>query len=121
MIDENTLLVKTKFHEKPPSRSVSRVKRFLEAAKKGPGFVCVVCSRCLYSRAVVEFNLDKYDFDLTNVVYKVSVNFKYYICKTCHNCLKKSHVPAQAVCCKLEIFAPPPPPPPPRPPRVEQP
>ena len=103
MIDENTPLVKTKFYEKPPSHIVSRFDRFLKAIKEGPTFVCVVCNRCLYSRAVVEFKLDKYEFDLTNVLYKVSVNFKDYICKTCHKSLKKSHIPPQPVCNKLEI------------------
>ena len=57
MIDKNTPLVKTKFHEKPPSHSVSRVDRFWEATKEGPTLVFVVCNRCLYSRAVVEFNM----------------------------------------------------------------
>ena len=106
MIDKNTPLVKTKFHEQSTSYSMSRVDRFLVAVKEEPPFVCVVSNRCLCSRAVVEFKLDKYDFDLTNAAYKNNVNFKDYKCKTCHNCLKMSHIPAQVVCNKLGIFCP---------------
>lgn len=91
MIDEIIPLVKTKFHEKLPSYSVSRVDRFLQAAKKGPTCVCVVCNRCLYSRTVLEFKVDKHDFDLTNIVYKVNV-----ICKVSQS---------RTSCCnKLGIF-----------------
>ena len=42
LIEENTPLVKIKFHEQPPSHSVSQVDIFLEAAKKRPIFVSFV-------------------------------------------------------------------------------
>ena len=71
-------------------------------------FVCDVCNRRLYSKAVVEFKLNKYDFDLTNVMYTVSVNFKYHIWKICHNSLKKSYILVQVVCDKLKHFCAPP-------------
>ena len=51
---------------------------------------------------MIDFKTSKYDLDLANVVYKVNVNFKDYICKTCHSSLKKSHIPGQVVCNKSE-------------------
>ena len=61
---------------------------------------------------MVEFKLDKHDFDLSNVVYDISVNFKDHICKTCHDNLKNSHILAEAETCytSWKFFAPPPPP-----------
>ena len=55
---------------------------------------------------MTEFKCDKYNLDLTNVIHQVAANFTDYICKTCHNSLKKSCIPAQAVCNKLHIFLP---------------
>ena len=44
---------------------------------------------------------------MTNINHPVAVNSTEYICKTCHNNLKKSCIPVQAVCNKLHIFLPP--------------
>ena len=55
---------------------------------------------------MTEFKCDKYNLDLTNI-HPVAVNSTDYICKTCHNSLKKSCIPVQAVCNKLHIFLPP--------------
>ena len=55
---------------------------------------------------MTEFKCDKYNLDLTNI-HPVAVNSTDYICKTCHNSLKKSCIPVQAVCKKLHIFLPP--------------
>ena len=53
---------------------------------------------------MTELKYDKYNFDLTNIIHPVAVNSTDYICKTCHNSLKKSFIPMQAVCNKLHIF-----------------
>ena len=49
-----------------------------------------------------QFN--KYDLDLKSIIHKVTMNDPTYVCNTCHSYLKKSHIPAQAVCNKLQIF-----------------
>ena len=38
------------------------------------------------------------------IIHKVTKNNATYICNTCHGYLKKFHIPAQAVCNKLQIF-----------------
>ena len=72
-----------------------RVEKFLHFTKRGPTFICVVWNRCIYASSVMEFQFNKYNFDLTAIT---------YICNTCHSYLKKSHIPAQAICNKLQIF-----------------
>ena len=56
---------------------------------------------------MAEFKCDKYNLDLTNIIHSVAVSSTDYIYKTCHNSLKKSCIPVQAVCNKLLIFLPP--------------
>ena len=81
-----------------------RVEKFLHSAKRGPTFICVAWNRCIYTRSVMEFQFNKYNFDLTAIIHKVTKEDITYICNTCHSYLKKSHIPAQAVCNKLQIF-----------------
>ena len=50
------------------------------------------------------FQFNKYNFDLTAIIHKVTKKDTTYICNTCHSYLKKSHIPVQAVCNKLQIF-----------------
>ena len=52
----------------------------------------------------MEFQFNKYNLDLIGIIDKVTNNHTTYICKTCHSYLKKSHISAQAVCNRLEIF-----------------
>ena len=52
----------------------------------------------------MEFQFSKYNFDLTAIIHKVTKKDITYICNTCHSHLKKFHIPAQAVCNKLQIF-----------------
>ena len=92
---------KQKISSKNPQ---GRAKKFLHLAKRGPTFICVVCNRCLYARSVMEFQFNKYNLDLTGIIHKVTKNDTTYICNTCHSYLKKSHIAAQAVCNKLQIF-----------------
>ena len=88
-------------------KGCSKVETFLKLAKQRLDCVCVVCNRCFYPRSVTKFKCDKYNLDLTNIIHPVAVNSTDYICKTCHNSLKKSCIPVQAVCNKLHIFLPP--------------
>ena len=55
---------------------------------------------------MTEFKCHKYNLDLTNIIHPVAVDFIDYICKTCHNSLKKSCIPLQTFCNKLHIFLP---------------
>ena len=69
-----------------------------------PIFICVVWNRCIYARSVMEFQFNKYNFDLTVIIHKVTKKDTTYICNTCHSYLKKSHIPAKAVCNRFQIF-----------------
>ena len=60
----------------------------------------------MFLSSVTEFKCDKYNLELTNIIHPVAVNSTDYICKTCHNSLKKSW-PVQTVCNKLHNFLPP--------------
>ena len=60
-----------------------RVETFLHLAKRGPTFICVVCNRCLYARSIMEFQFNKYNLDLTDVIHKVTKNEVTFICNTC--------------------------------------
>ena len=50
------------------------------------------------------FQFNKYIFDLTAIIHKVTKKDTTYICNTCHSYLTKFHISAQAVCNKLQIF-----------------
>ena len=52
----------------------------------------------------MEFQFNKYNLDPTGIIHRVTKNGTTYICNTCHIYLKKSHISAQAVCNKLQIF-----------------
>ena len=52
----------------------------------------------------MEFQLKKYNLDLQGMIHKVTKNGTTYICNLCRSYLKKSHIPAQAVCNNLQIF-----------------
>ena len=52
----------------------------------------------------MEFQFNKYNFDLTAIIHKVTTKDTTYICNTCHSYLKKFHIPTQAVGNKLQIF-----------------
>ena len=86
------------------NNSQGRVEKFPHVAKRGHTFIYIVCNRCLYARSVMEFQFNKYNLDLTIIIYKVTKNDTTYICNTYHSYLKKSHIPAQAVCNKFQIF-----------------
>ena len=58
----------------------------------------------IYARSLMEFQFNKYNFDLTAIIHKVTTKDTTYICNTCHSYLKKFHIPTQAVGNKLQIF-----------------
>ena len=52
----------------------------------------------------MEFQFNKYNFDLTVTIHKVTKKGTTYICNTCHSYLKKSHISAKAVCNRFQVF-----------------
>ena len=52
----------------------------------------------------MELQFKKYNLHLTGIIQKVTKNDTTYICNTCHSYLNKSHIPAQTICNKLQIF-----------------
>ena len=84
-----------------------KIAKFKLEVRKGPYHVCVICNRSLYRRSVILFDETKYimpdedDFFISHVL---AFDGHEYICLTCNQKLKKSKVPCQAVCNKLEIF-----------------
>ena len=52
----------------------------------------------------MKFQFNKYNFDLTAIIHKVTKKDTTYICNRCHSYLKNSHIPAKAVSNKLQIF-----------------
>ena len=49
-----------------------RVEKFLHFTKRGPTFICVVWNRCIYASSVMEFQFNKYNFDLTAIIISVT-------------------------------------------------
>ena len=85
--------------------SEERISKFTEAIKEGPYYVCVICNRCLYFRSVILFKYENYGINRIDFYREVvSPDGKIYVCLTCHKKLKKSEIPSQAVCNKLDIF-----------------
>ena len=64
---------------------------FTSAIKEGPDYVCVCCNRLMYHKTVVEFQMSRYDKAPSNFVVPESISpcDKQWICKTCHNALKR--------------------------------
>ena len=70
---------------------------FTSVIKEGPDYVCVCCNRLMYHKTVLEFQMSRYDKAPSNFVVPESVSAcdKQWICKTCHNALKRGLLPAQ--------------------------
>uniref|UniRef100_A0A7M5WQX0 DUF6570 domain-containing protein n=1 Tax=Clytia hemisphaerica TaxID=252671 RepID=A0A7M5WQX0_9CNID len=80
------------------------VSKFLKLVNEGPFYVCVCCNRCLYRQTVIKYSADKYDMPKENYYSEVvSFDGQLYICKTCHNKLKKGDLPCQSVKNKLSL------------------
>ena len=86
--------------------SDERIDSFKIQITNGPYYICVVCNRCLYRRSVKYFVEEKYNMPQENYFFVAHINSfdqKEYICTTCDGKLKKSEVPCQAVCNKLQV------------------
>ena len=87
----------------PKLQEDAYIAKFQALTGQGPYYICIVCHRLLYRRSVVTLNLMAYE--LRHIITDIlSFDNEKYICKTCHNKLKKSKIPCQAVCNKLQIF-----------------
>ena len=79
------------------------IAKFQALIEQGPYYICTVCHRLLYRKSVVTLNLMAYELrdTITDIL---SFDNEKYICKTCHNKLRKNKKPCQAVCNKLQVF-----------------
>ena len=78
---------------------------FVSATKEGPDYVCVCCNRLMYRKTVQEFQASMYDKAPSEFAVSefVSAQDKQWICKTCHNALKRGVLPAQAKANNLNL------------------
>ena len=86
------------------SENLKQVTLFKKLIREGPYFICVICNRCLYKRSVVSFDFNSYSSLVKKLVHLVSsYDGRLYICRTCHNKVKKNNVPCQAVSNTLTV------------------
>ena len=80
-------------------------RAFTSAIKEGLDYVSVCCNRLMYHKTVLEFQMSRYDKAPSNFVVPESVSAcdKQWICKTCHNALKRGLLPAQAKANNLDL------------------
>ena len=84
------------------SENLKQVTLFKKLIREGPYFICVICIRCLYKRPIVRFDFNSYSSLVKELVHLVlSYDGRLYICRTCHNKVKKNNVPSQAVSNRL--------------------
>ena len=89
---------------------MNHINSFHKAIEDGPFYICCVCNRTLYRRTVKIFYKSMYEnFDEQAVFTNVkSFDDVIYICFTCHNHIRNSKIPPQAVWNILEVFELPP-------------
>ena len=86
------------------SENLKQVTLFKKLIREGPYFICVICNRCLYKRSIVRFDFNSYSFLVKELVHLVSsYDGRLYICRNCHNKVKKNNVPCQAVSNRLAV------------------
>ena len=80
---------------------------FISATKEGPDYVCMSSNRLMYCKRVQKFHVSKYDKAPSEFVIHETVSTqnsnKQWICKTCHNALKRGALPAQAKANTLDL------------------
>ena len=77
---------------------INCIEKLNALISEGPTFICVVCNRCLYKSNVKRVKENNYnDIFLLGNTGVVSFDKQCYICLTCHNSLKKTTMPYQAV------------------------
>ena len=80
------------------SENLKQATLFKKLIREEPYFICVICNRCLYKRSIVRFDFNSYSSLVKELVLLVSsYDGRLYICRTCHNKVKKNNVPCQAV------------------------
>ena len=80
------------------------IEQFKRDIREGPYYICVVCNRLLYRKAVLEFKKDKYNCNSCLFTSVTSFNGNMYICNTCHVTIKKKNkTPCQAVFNNLAV------------------
>ena len=80
-------------------RQASMVAHFKAHICEGPFYICCICNRTMYKRAVLLYKEQQYNVpsDVLSVGKTVSFDGRFYICKTCHQKLQKKKVPCQSV------------------------
>ena len=77
-------------------------RAFISATKEGPDYVCVSCNRLMYRARVSSIKYDKAPSEFV-VPESLGLQCKQWICKTCHNALKRGVLPAQAKANHLDL------------------
>ena len=73
-------------------QEIAYIAKFQALIEQGPYYICTVCHRLLYRKSVVTLNLMAYE--LRDIITDIlSFNNEKYICKTCHNKLRKNKKP----------------------------
>ena len=76
------------------SEHLKQVTLFKKLIIEGPYFICVICNRCLYKRSIVRFKFNSYSSLVKELLHLVSsYDDRLYICRTCHNKVKKKECP----------------------------
>ena len=64
----------------------------------------MICNRCLYKTSIVRFDLNRYSSLVKELLHLVSsYDGRLYICRACHNKVKKINIPCQTVSNKLVV------------------
>lgn len=81
------------------------VATFHDLISRGPEYVCTSCSQVFFRHSVVKFKMATYCSNLTAtcVVGTKSVDNGNYICRQCHECLKKNKIPPCSIGNKLRF------------------
>ena len=78
------------------------IAKFQALIEQGPYYICTVCHILLYRKSVVTLSLTAYE--LRDIITDILPFYnEKYICKTCHNKLRKNKKLCQAVCNKLHV------------------
>ena len=85
-----------------------KITAFQSKIREGPYYICSVCNRILYRKAVIQLKKQTYNTRQELFTDIKSFDEKQYICKTCHTKVLKGQVPCQAVCNKLNVYELPP-------------
>ena len=72
------------------SENLKQVTLLKKLIREESYFICVICIRCLYKRSIVRFDFNSYSSLVKELVHLVSSHDgRLYICRNCHNKVKK--------------------------------